>query len=145
MMKTVVQRSAGGVVIRRHHGQLEVALILVPGEGGKRWQLPKGWLEKGEDSVAAAVREVGEETGLQVEIIEKLPTIDFWFYEGSDTRVHKFVAFYLMRASGGDVEQHDSEVAAVRWFPLEKAIETLAFDSERELVREAGRRLTGCD
>ncbi|MFQ5858604.1 MAG: NUDIX hydrolase, partial [Anaerolineae bacterium] len=135
-------RSAGGVVVRRRDEQLEVALILVGSQEEKRWQLPKGWLEKGEDSATAAVREVGEETGLEVEIIEKLPTIDFWFYEGPDTRVHKFVAFYLMRATGGDVEQHDNEVAAVRWFPLEEAIEAQAFDSEQELVREVGRRLS---
>ena len=140
-MKTVVQRSAGGVVVRRHQGQIEVALIQVMGKAGPRWQLPKGWLEKGEDSAAAALREVREETGLQVEILDKLPTIDFWFYEGKDTRVHKFVAFYLMRAIGGDVAQHDSEVTAVKWFPLEEAIQALAFESERELVQEAGRRL----
>lgn len=145
MVKTVVQRSAGGAVVRRRDEQLEVALILVGSQEEKRWQFPKGWLEKGEDSATAAVREVGEETGLEVEIIEKLPTIDFWFYEGQATRVHKFVAFYLMRAIGGDIEQHDREVAAARWFPLEEAVEVLEFDSERELVRETGRRLTGYD
>ncbi|MFQ5595056.1 MAG: hypothetical protein ACE5HA_13000 [Anaerolineae bacterium] len=56
-MKMVVQCSAGGVVVRRRDEQLEIALILVGSQEEKRWQLSKGWLEKGEDSATAAGRQ----------------------------------------------------------------------------------------
>lgn len=141
MTKTVVQRSAGGVVVRRQDNRFEVALIQVEGRDDRRWQLPKGWVEKGEAGTEAALREVNEETGLQAEIVDKLPTIDYWFYEGKETRVHKYVSFYLMRATGGKVAEHDAEVVTACWFRLDAAIEALAFDSERDLIREALGRL----
>jgi ADP-ribose pyrophosphatase YjhB (NUDIX family) len=128
-------------VVRPRDGTYQVALILVASAKGERWQLPKGWVEQGEDAAAAALREVREETGLAAEIIEPLPEIDYWFFQGKGLRVHKYVIFYLMRATGGRVDDHDHEVDTARWFPIAAAADALAFDDERDLVREAQQRL----
>src|SRR5687768_12546573 len=54
--------SAGGIVVRREGGQILVALTR---EGAlKLFVLPKGGIERGEDALTAARREIAEEAGL---------------------------------------------------------------------------------
>jgi 8-oxo-dGTP pyrophosphatase MutT (NUDIX family) len=122
--------------------QLEVALILVgPRE---RWQLPKGAAADLETNEQAALREVREETGLTAEMIELIDRIEYWFYanrEGQRVRFHKYVYFYLMNYLSGDVQDHDHEVEEARWVEIGQAIEWLAFESEREIVRKARNKI----
>ncbi len=137
-LTTTTQVSAGGVTYRRSHGHIEVALILVGPQ--QRWQLPKGAINAEEATEEAALREVREETGLETEIIDELDKIEYWFYasrSGHRVRFHKFVYFYLMRFTGGDVANHDHESLEARWFPIDEAVEQLAFESEKEIVRKA--------
>jgi 8-oxo-dGTP pyrophosphatase MutT (NUDIX family) len=121
---------------------LEVALISV-GEA-RRWQLPKGTIERGETPAQAAQREVQEETGLEGDVVEPLATIDFW-YQGTEAgqrvRYHKFVQFFLLRFRGGDVSLHDAEAHEARWFPIDAAITALAFPNERHVAERARARL----
>src|SRR4030042_6761082 len=84
--------SAGGVVYRRGDQGIEVVLCGRIQDGV--WGLPKGTPSPGESLEQAALREVTEETGLQVAIERKIDTIEDWFgREG--VRYHKFVHHYL--------------------------------------------------
>lgn len=135
---TVNQVSAGGVAFRRHAGQVEVALISV-GEA-RRWQLPKGTVEKSESNEAAAVREVREETGIQTEVLSLLDRIEYWFYStsgGKRTRHHKYVYFFLLRALSGDIHDHDHEVNESRWVEISAALKMLKFENERKILKKA--------
>jgi 8-oxo-dGTP diphosphatase len=135
---TVNQVSSGGVAFRKHDGQLEVALISV-GEA-RRWQLPKGTVEKDETNEAAAVREVREETGILTEVVTLLDRIEYWFYStagGKRTRHHKYVHFFLLRALSGDVRDHDHEVNESRWVEINAALKMLKFENERRILRKA--------
>ena len=140
--ETKEQISAGGVVYRRRGGRVEVALISV-GEQN-RWQLPKGLVGRGESPEEAALREVGEETGLACEIEDELERVEYWYFsKGGARRVrfHKFVHFYLMRYVSGDVSGHDDEVNEARWVALEDAGAMLAFRGEKKALAEARERL----
>ena len=141
-MPTRLQTSAGGVAYRQWRGQLCVALISVG--DSRRWQLPKGIVGQDETSEAAALREVREEAGVDTELIELLDKIEYWYVSrerGQPVRFHKFVYFYLLRYTGGDVRRHDHEVHEARWFGIDEAIEALAFANEKEVVRRAKERL----
>jgi|WetSurMetagenome_2_1015567.scaffolds.fasta_scaffold339760_2 8-oxo-dGTP diphosphatase len=129
--------SAGGVVFRQQGDQVDVALILVA--PNLRWQLPKGTVNLDEKIEQAALREVREETGIQAELLNLLERIEYWFYatrEGHRVRFHKFVHFYLMRFISGDVNDHDHEVEEARWVDINEAIDMLAFESEKKMVRK---------
>jgi 8-oxo-dGTP pyrophosphatase MutT (NUDIX family) len=140
---TVNQVSAGGVAYRTHDGQVEIALISV-GEA-RRWQLPKGTVEKDETNEAAAVREVREETGIQTEVVSQIDRIEYWFYSvsgGKRTRHHKYVYFFLLRALSGDVRDHDHEVNESRWVEINAALEMLKFENERKILQRAIEGIT---
>jgi 8-oxo-dGTP pyrophosphatase MutT (NUDIX family) len=136
--ETKTQISAGGVAFRKRGRRIEVALISVGEES--RWQLPKGRVGRGESNEAAAMREVREETGLATEMIALLDKIEYWYYSNSRAgrvRFHKFVYFYLLRYTTGDVRDHDHEVNEARWVEIDKAHEMLTFKSEKKLVERA--------
>ena len=136
------QVSAGGVAFRDNNGQIEVALILVG--PNLRWQLPKGTLNPGERIEDAAQREVREEAGVATQLYAFLDRIEFWFYatrEGSRVRLHKYVHFFLMGYLSGSVEDHDYEVEEARFVEINQAIEMLAFENEKNVVRKAQKRI----
>ena len=134
-MRTVRETSAGGVIYRDDHEQIEIALIHVR----KRWGLPKGHVEKGERIEQTAVREVREETGLQGQAEKKLGSISYTYRakkkSGEPIRISKRVYFFLLKYLEGDVQGHDHEVDEARWFPIKEALETLAFATEKKMVR----------
>jgi 8-oxo-dGTP pyrophosphatase MutT (NUDIX family) len=135
---TKLQFSAGGVAFRKRGGRIQVALISV-GESN-RWQLPKGLVDKGESTENAALREVREETGIDAVITERIDKVEYWYVskeEGNPVRYHKFVYFYLLRYSSGDVRNHDHEVNEARWFDIDDAINRLAFDNEKKIMEKA--------
>ena len=135
--------SAGGLAYRRRAGGCEVVLA------GRRhaqsrelvWTIPKGHLETGESSEAAAVREVREETGIEATVEGRLGDVTYWFARrdehGEPVRVFKRVRFFLMRAEGGRFADRDAEMDEVRWFSLEDAARIASFENERALVRRA--------
>ena len=125
--------SSGGVVYRVRDGGVELALC---GRRTGLWALPKGTPDAGETLEQTALREVREETGLEVEIEAPLGHIEYWFTV-PDGRVHKRVYFYLMAPRGGSVDDHDPEFDVVEWFPAAAAPATLTYPSEAEVVGRA--------
>ena len=128
--------SAGGVVYQRSGGQLET--VLCGRSQPVRWSLAKGTPDPGETLEQTALREVREETGLEVKIDGSLGSIDYWFADrDKDVRYHKTVHFYLMVPVGGSTEQHDPEFDVVRWFNTEDALTNLAYPNEVNVLQRA--------
>jgi len=83
-----------------------------------KWSLPGGMLEVGESLHRGVVREVEEETGLQVEPIELIELLDRIVRDndpgGDRVRYHYVIADYLCRVVGGSLKAA-SDAEAVRW------------------------------
>ena len=122
---------------RREGDDLEVLLAARrTRRGDLAWGLAKGGIELDESIEDAAVREVREETGIDAEIEDSLGETRY-FYVWDDVRVRKVVHFFLMRAVGGDTNDHDDEMEDVRWFPLDRALKRAAYRGEREVLGRA--------
>jgi 8-oxo-dGTP pyrophosphatase MutT (NUDIX family) len=126
--------SAGGVVYRRGDGGIEVVICGRDSDGV--WGLPKGTPDAGESLEQTAVREVTEETGLVVRIVDKVGVVEYWFARDG-VRYHKWVHHYLLEATGGDTTEHDHEYDRVEWRPVERALKTLSFKNEVDIVHKA--------
>ena len=141
--------SAGGLVYRRQHdGGLE--FVLIRPKGADTWGLPKGHIEKGENAEDAAVREVREETGLEVGHIEPLGDVSYVFSwrdqpQGSLVRIFKRVRFFTMEFAGGDSNAHDGEIEEVGWYRAEDACQRATYKDERGLIAKAIPLLSGRD
>ena len=141
-LKQATATSAGGVVVRFEAGIPRFV-------AGRRkeihtWTLPKGTPHPGESTEETALREVAEETGLEVEIVEPIDSISYTFTQRG-ARIHKTVFYFLMRPTGGDLADHDHEFDEVRWFELAEADGILTFESERGLVDRAAQRVADLD
>jgi ADP-ribose pyrophosphatase YjhB (NUDIX family) len=91
-----------------------------------RWALPAGFVDRGEHPEAAAVREMREETGLEVAIVRLL---DLTY----DDDAQVIVILYRARLLGGTLGA-DDDVEAAAWFDRGELPE-LAFASSRRAVR----------
>lgn len=129
--------SCGGIVVRNGSGGPELLL------GRRRrddtsstWSLPKGTPDGDETIEQTALREVTEETGLDVRIVTSVGPIEYFFMQRG-VRIHKTVHYFLMEATGGDTSAHDHEFEEVRWVPIEEARTLMSFATERQIVEQA--------
>jgi 8-oxo-dGTP diphosphatase len=122
--------AAGGIVVREARRPL-IAVVRLRKE--KAWVLPKGKLKSGESALAAARREVREETGHDVTVHEFLGSMSHTA-EGR----HKIVQFWRMTANAGPAHKLMGDVKAVKWLPLRQAVETLTRAHERVFLANVG-------
>src|SRR4051795_4879086 len=134
---TTREVSAGGVVYRPSDDGIEVVLASRRTRRGQlAWGLAKGGIERGETKEVAALREVREETGMTAEIEADLGDTKY-MYVWDDIRIRKTVHFFLMRHTGGNVDDRDDEMEEVRWFPLDRAVKRAAYRGERDMLVKA--------
>jgi 8-oxo-dGTP diphosphatase len=99
------------------------------------WVLPKGKLKPRERAVAAARREVMEETGHGARVHEYLGAISY-----KAGRRPKIVAFWRMQETTGSTGEHARDIKAVEWLSLDAAVARLTQPLERAFLSEVGAR-----
>jgi len=133
--------SAGGIVVRFEGPVPQLVVGRRKRErDGATWTLPKGTPIAGETLEETALREVEEETGLQVRIVSPLDSINYTFVQHG-LKIRKTVHYFIMEPIGGDLGKHDREFEEVRWIPFTEAPALLSFETERGLVALAATRL----
>lgn len=132
----VVVEAAGALVWRVRQGRLQVVLVHRPRY--KDWSWPKGKLEPGEHRVTAAVREVEEETGLDIVLGRPLPGLEYPLSDGRHKRVHYWAAQVAGRPDRPAVQarppaEHASkdEIDQVRWVDAGTARRRLTREDDR--------------
>lgn len=138
------QLSAGGLpVALGEDGNPRVALIRVTRRSGVTWEVAKGKLEIGETPEAAAVREVQEEMGIEVDldITGYVGLIRYGFLAPGGLPRLKTVHLYLMRPTEAGLLSFSPRaaegIADVRWFTPREACKAVTHTSLRPLMRTA--------
>lgn len=127
--------SAGGIVFRRDGDR---TLVLLIRDSYRNWGFPKGHVEAGEEPGTAAVREVGEETGLDALVLRApVETID-WEFRFRGRRIHKTCHFYLIETESRRTSPQRAEgITACRWASFAQAERLIAYDNARAVLRHA--------
>ncbi len=125
---TELIRAAGGVVLDTTTNTTLVLVVHRPDYDD--WSLPKGKLDPGEDDQTAARREVAEETGVEVEILRAIGTVDYVDGRGRP----KTVRYFEMRPLATAARTPDDEVDLVEWWPVPEAVERLTYGRDRALL-----------
>jgi 8-oxo-dGTP pyrophosphatase MutT (NUDIX family) len=135
------ETSAGAVVFRLDRGEPKFLLIR---DSYRNWGFPKGHLEVGEQADAAALREVGEETGLTDLAIRGLvDTID-WEFRFRGDAIHKVCHFFLMETSQSRTSPQRAEgISACRWSRFDEAERLVSYPNARDVLRVAQRMIHG--
>ena len=95
------------------------------------WDFPKGHVEEGETEVQTAIREVKEETNIDVEVNEKYRyTVEYSPKED----VMKEVVFFLAKNINDEKSAQLEEVSEVKWFKLDEAVEQITYNTSKEVL-----------
>jgi 8-oxo-dGTP pyrophosphatase MutT (NUDIX family) len=141
--KIVRANSAGGVVFAKIDGRLK--FLIIQHKFNNKWSIPKGYVEPGEATIDAAVREVEEETGIPTDVIDFLDFADIWMTL-ADHRLHRKLHAYLLKAKTTELDpaKFDPEegmIGVVEWASPEEALKRIRYKNIRPLLRKAQERL----
>ena len=136
-MNSGVDFAAGGIVLS------ENKILLVKNKKGDSsadsvswWGYPKGHLEEGEKPSEAAVREVYEETGFDVKIVNNKPVAESRYeIERSGEILQKTVWFYEMEVVEPFKNEPDDEIDEIALVDIESALDLLTHDEDRKILK----------
>ncbi len=127
-------RSAGMVIYYEHNKAIEYLLLHYP---YGHWDFPKGHIEEGESPQEAAMRELHEETSLEVFPDDGFQeAISYIFTDEQKERVQKEVIFFVGQA----LDQHvalSEEHIGYTWLPFDQAYEQLTYDNAKKILKKA--------
>lgn len=124
--KSKQEISSGGIVYRIKNRQAEILLLKDPKEN---WTFPKGLVEKNEDIVDAAKREIAEESGVNNLIFKKELEAVNYTYTYESTVIYKTVHFFLFETDSSQKPrpQHEEGITAAKFFEINKVRSILGY------------------
>ena len=132
------EKSCGALVIRSDAEDGKQYLLMIRHKAGGTRSFPKGHMEPGETEYMTAVREVFEETGVQIRIDCKFrETVHYNPMPG----VEKEVVYFLTHTAQTAIKPREGEIAQVEWVPLDEVETSLTHENDKFVFRSAMRRL----
>ena len=129
----IYKKSCGFVVYKKVQG---VCCYLIIRANNGEYGFPKGHMENAESEIETAVRELREETNLEVRMIPGFRRrLEYPFPNKPD--VMKIAVYFMGECAEEDIVCQEAEVAEAMFVPFERAIELLSFGDTRQVLREA--------
>jgi 8-oxo-dGTP pyrophosphatase MutT (NUDIX family) len=141
-MGTMRSERSAGVIAFRNEPDVPGGRVFLLLDYGRYWDLPKGHLDKDEDDLTAALRELEEETGISdAQLIDGFAReMAYFFRDRRKGLIRKEVIFFLAETKRKRVKLSHEHVGSA-FLPLEEAIERLTYRNAKEVVRAAGEFL----
>ena len=130
------EKSCGALVYRKKENQTE--LLLLKHRYGGHWSFPKGHVEGNETEHETALREVKEETGLTIDLLDGFRH-SVEYYPRPNTK--KQVVYFLGYAADDHTKRQEEEISEIRWIPLSEAHREVTFKNDKNLINQAKKFL----
>ena len=133
MAKAIREKCCGAVVFKRKGSKINVLIVR---QLAGHWGFPKGQQKPGENEHETTVREVFEETGVEIEFLDDFREETHYI---SRTGYAKDVVYFMAKRTGGKEEPQPEEISEVKWVSLTEAIMLLTYDFDAVILRKALR------
>lgn len=120
------EKSCGAIVVD------DEKVLLVKHNAG-HWDFPKGHVEEGETEIETAIREVKEETNIDIKIEKENKYISEY---SPKENVMKTVIYFIGEKVGGEDKPQIEEVSDVEWLDVNKAIERITHQRSKEIMMQ---------
>lgn len=130
------EKSCGAIVFRRFHGNIQILLIKHINSG--HWSFPKGHIENNETEIETAVREIKEETGIDVNIDPTFRETVSYFPK-KDTQ--KVVVYFIAQAKNFQYKPQEDEISEIRWVDIGYAKQILTYENDKTIVNRATKAI----
>lgn len=133
-LNCLYEKSCGAVILYKEKGEDEASILLVKNQKGRFWSFPKGHVELWENEKETAVREIKEETDLDVEILDNFREISDYCPFG---KIRKRVVFFLAAAKSNKVKIQESEIESYTWVKLSEAKKVCTYENDLRVIDKA--------
>ena len=131
-IRCLYEKSCGGIIF--YKTKQNTKILLVKNNNGRYWSFPKGHIEEGETEQETAIREIKEETGLDVTIVKNFREISEYCPFG---KIRKRVVFFLARAFTDNVKIQEEEIDSYIWVDLQQARKLCSYDNDLRIIEKA--------
>lgn len=131
------ERSCGAIVFRIIGG--EKRFLLIKNKRSANWGFPKGHIEDGETDEDTARREVLEETGIHIKIVDGFKSKSEYTIQG---RIEKAVLIYLATTADTQTIIQPEEIEDYIWLNFENAYKMLNYENDKAILEQAQMYLT---
>ncbi|MGD7052359.1 bis(5'-nucleosyl)-tetraphosphatase [Sutcliffiella horikoshii] len=126
------ERSCGVII---YLDKPDTRYLVVKSKTNGHWGFPKGHIEENETEIDAAIREVKEETGLEVLIHEDFKTS--MEYMMSESAIRKEVILFLGTPIGTPVTIQESEIAMYKWATFNDTLNLFQYENQKQSLKQA--------
>ena len=126
------EKSCGAIVYKKENNELKFLLVY---QNNGHYSFPKGHMEEGETELETTIREIKEETNLDV-----LVNTDFRIsieYLLSSKNIMKEAVYFLAIPTSSDLQNQEGEIDSCGWYSYEDAMNLLEFDNIKEVFEKA--------
>ncbi|WP_407386166.1 bis(5'-nucleosyl)-tetraphosphatase [Ruminococcus sp.] len=131
-LNCLYEKSCGAIVIHKSGDRCKI--LLVRNHNGRNYSFPKGHVELGETEEETAIREVKEETGLDIRIIPSFREVADYCPFG---KIRKRVVFFMAQTMSDRVHIQEEEIDSYIWVNLEDAHHRCTYDNDLRVIRKA--------
>ena len=126
------EKSCGCIILNNKN---QILLIL---QNAGHWGLPKGHVEEGETEEQTAIREVKEETNVDVIVDTNLR---YRMVYNPKEDVEKEVIYFIAKNTSNDCKPQVEEVQEMKWLDIDNAINTITYENSKDLLKKVKKDL----
>lgn len=124
--KLIEEKSCGCIILNNKK-------VLLVHQNKGNWGFPKGHIEDNETEQETAIREVKEETNIDVQIKNNKRFSEQYI---TDKGTLKEVIYFIAKPLSGNIKPQEEEIKEIKWVNINEAFDIISYDNTKEMFKE---------